>query len=464
MQDSTNEQATYNKKVPWLAHAIVSVIILAVAFGVISMMFSSKPEAKRWGGSRPAPSVAVEVTNLQAENYEIWIESYGTAEPLTQTNLVSDVSGRVISVEPKIRAGEAFREGDLLVKIDDRDFKIQLDIAESDAADANLRYLQEVAEAELAAQQWNKPPESEAARLLALREPQVAAAKAALNAAQARVEQAKLNLARTEIRAPFDGKVLRQMVDVGQVVSPSQSIAEIYSTDAIEVRLPIKIADLENLVLPESLDAQAESNLIAAAPSVRFSSKIGGKNYLWDGQIVRSEGAFDPATRMLYVVASINNPFIANEKRPAIRVGQFLQAEVQGQTLNDVYVIPRRAVSQDNVISIASEGFLKKHAIDPLWTDSRNVIVSASSSDADGTQLLSQNDKLILTPTANIVNGTRVKALGEADEMPSRGRPERVSQAEEKSKEASIKQTDSSEKIAANNKTASSANVSASQP
>lgn len=413
-QDNPNE--IYNKKVHWVAHFIVTLLIIAIAIFIISGLFSSKPQTRKWGGGE-APSVVVEITSLQQQDYAAWIDSYGTAESLTRTQLVAEVSGRVISVSPSIRAGGEFSKGDVLVELDDRNFRVEVDITASAVADAEVRYLQEVAQADLAAQEWNQRPINDAAKQLALRKPQVAAAKAALQAAKARLDKAKLDLERTQIRAPFDGKVLEQMIDIGQVVNPSQAIADIYGTDVVEVRLPIKIADLEHLMIPEDNDPSL------GRPRVLLNGEFGSRTYQWQGEIMRSEGAFDPATRMLYVVAQINDPFIADEQRPAIRIGQFLSAKIQGRVMQDVYVIPRRAVSQNYVVSVADQGLLRKRKVMPLWTDAKTVIVSAVAETDDGSLLsqtgslgssfgpLRSSDQLILTPTANLPEGTKVKSI-----------------------------------------------------
>ena len=410
--NNKNQQTTYNKKAPWVAHIIVSIVILIIAVLIVRAMFSSKPEARKWGGSQAAPTVAVDVMDLSVDNYEVWIESYGAAQPLTQTELVADVSGRVVSVAPNIRAGASFKKGDVLVRLEDRDFRIEVDIAKSAVAEANVSYLQELAEADFSAQQWNKQPKGEAAKLLALRKPQVAAAEAALRAAEARLMGAQLNLERTVIKAPFDGMVLSQSIDVGQVVTPTQTIASIYSTDVVEVRLPIKTAELEYFYLGENGSGSAQN------PRVRLYGDLGTKTYQWEGEIVRSEGAFDPTTRMLFLVAQVEAPFQATQQRPALRVGQFLSARIEGQQLNDVFVIPRQAVSQNNMVSVVDEGVLRKRPITPLWTDDKNVIVSASNSQVTGnaSNMLTPNDQLILTPTANIPDGTKVKSL--ADSLP----------------------------------------------
>ena len=401
-------------KAPWKTHAVVSVLLLVVAYLAVGAMFASKPEARKWGG-RPAAAVTVETTQLSPGDYQVWIDSYGSATPLTMTNLVSDVSGRVIQVSDNIRAGATFEPGDILLRIEPRDYQIAVDVAEAAVADAEVKYAQELAEAEIARQEWNIKPNSRAGKKLALREPQVKAALAALQSAKARLSQAKLDLERTEVKAPFRGKVLSQMVDLGQVVNPQQAIAEIYATDQLEIRLPVKTQDLHQLEI-------ARISNDGTAPQVILESSIGNEAYQWYGQIVRSEGAYDRDNRMLYVVARVNNPFVETDMAPAMRVGQFFEAKIEGKLLSNVFALPRRAVSQDNMVSIASEGQLRKMQVEPILTDTEKVVINARDEFGNNSTApsFSSDDQLILTPTANLVAGTRVKMIGE-ENTPKRG-------------------------------------------
>jgi RND family efflux transporter MFP subunit len=412
---STSIPQVEPRKVPWVTHSIVSIAIIAVAFfGVISM-FATKPEARKYG-SRPAPAVTVETTQLQPSDYQVWIDSYGSATPLTLTNLVSDVSGRVIEVSEKIRTGATFNAGDVLLRIEPRDYQIAVDVAAAAVAEAEVRYRQELAEQEIARQEWNIKPKGSSGKSLALREPQVKAALASLQSAKARLDQAKLDLDRTSIRAPFTGKVLQQRADIGQVVNPSQAIAEIYATEQLEIRLPIKTQDLHQIDV-NNLES------FATSPRVILESRLGDKTYQWFGEVVRSEGAYDRNNRMLYVVARVDNPFEATENAPAMRVGQFFEAKIEGHMLNNVFVLPRRAVTQDNQIAVVDEGQLLKLPVQPVWTDRDNVIIEALGSiemDTLEQRSFVAADQLILTPTANLASGTRVRLIGAEPERPRR--------------------------------------------
>ncbi len=413
-KDPVEVSKVSNKPVVWGVHFIVTIVIFIIAFSIIAAMFANKPSPRKWGGGPPS-SVGVETVQLEAYNYPVWIKSYGSAEPLTRTQLVSEVSGRVIKVDNKIRAGLSFKKGDILLTIDPRDYQIEIDVAKSTVANAWVKYKEELAQADVAERDWNATPESGVGRDLALRKPQVAAALASFNASKARLAKAELNLERTEVKAPFDGKILKQMVDLGQVLNPSQTIAEIYSTDFIEVRLPVKSQDLAHIKLPDYSNIQGnkpEKNQ-DHLPVVLFEGELGGKTYIWEGKLVRSEGVFDSSTRMLYVVAKLDNPFVSSAELPALRVGQFLRAKIEGNQLMNVYAIPRRAVSQSNMIAVANNGLLQKRSINPLWTDEDSVVISASSEINENTVAINSREQLILTPTANLATGTRVTSLND---------------------------------------------------
>jgi multidrug efflux system membrane fusion protein len=219
--DSNN---VYKKKVHWVAHIVAHIVVtnIAITVGMLSSLFSSKPQTRKWGGGEApnvvaeiaslkqqdlrkwggveAPNVAVEIASLQQQDFATWIDSYGTAESLTRTQLAAEVSGKVTKVSPNIRSGGAFSQGDVLVCLDDQNFRVAVDVNASVVADAEVRYSQEVAQADLAAQEWNERPNNDAAQLLALRKLQVVAAKAALQASKARLTNARLDLERTQIR------------------------------------------------------------------------------------------------------------------------------------------------------------------------------------------------------------------------------------------------------------------------
>ena len=169
--------------------------------------------------------------------------------PRTQSELVPEVAGRVIEVSPSLVSGGFFEKDDVLLRLDPRDYELAIVRTRAAIAQAELRLATERQEAALAQNEWellgNGRPTP-----LAMREPQIAEALAALASAQATLEQAGYNLERTVLRAPYAGRVRQERVDVGQYVVPGASVATLYAIDVAEVRLPIADKELAYVNLP----------------------------------------------------------------------------------------------------------------------------------------------------------------------------------------------------------------------
>ncbi len=395
---------------------LIPLAILAFAIVIAKVLLSNKPEAKRFGG-REAQPMLVETKQLTAIDYQPWIESQGVVNAHTQTRLSAQVSGRVTYLDEKLRRGARFAQGDVLLKIEQADYLVEVQVAQADVANAESALQQELAQKEVAEREWNLRPKDEKARALVLREPQVKAARAALKAAQARLERAQLNLERTVIKAPYDGRVLERFVDVGQVINANTQVAEIFSADKLEVRLPVKNRDLE--VLDFQQLQQTKSETASLTNSVKFEAQVGRQTYSWSGHIVRIEGAIDNASRQLHVIAGVRDASAAENPNYQLKVGSFVKAFIAGKTLQDVFAIPRESISQKNEIALKIDGKLTKVAVDPIWLDQDFVVVEAGSpSIAQAVQ--TNAAEIVLTPVSNLANGTRIATKDEVDSKAKR--------------------------------------------
>lgn len=260
---------------------------------------------------------------------------------------------------------------------------------------------QALAEAEArsvqAAEDWQRLGNEGEAPSLVLREPQLEAAKARVISAQSGLRKAQLDLERTKIVAPFAGRVLRKMVDVGQVVSVNTMLAEIYATDSVEIRLPLRNRDLPFIDLPESyrfagVDPQRELPVI-------ISSDLTGPSS-WEARLVRTEGAIDESARQLHVIAQIADPFgKANESRAPLKIGQYVTAEMPGRTVSEAIVIPNNTIYQGSYVYVVEDGTLRRKDIEVAWQDDAEAIVAAG---------LQVGDELVLTPLGQVTSGIRV--------------------------------------------------------
>ncbi len=372
-------------------------VILAVLLLVALIFFSGRPEAKR-EVNRETAQMAVEAVTLQPQDYPVQVQSYGTVQPRTQSLLVAQVSGAITRLEPELREGSFFKKGDLLLEIDPRDASANVKIAEASLMDARQALQEEKARAQQAAIDWKRLSRDEEPNELVLRKPQLLAAESRLVSAQANLDKARLALERTRVVAPFDGRVLQKFVDLGQVVSPNSQLAEIYATDVVEVRLPIRNRDLVYIDLPETYSDAANSQ--DSLPDVTLRSNL-ISSQSWLGKVVRTEGAIDTTARQLHVVAQIDQPFAAASNDGAtIKIGQYVTAMIEGRTVNGALVIPDAAVYQNSFVYLVEDNRLQRKTIDIAWQNSEEVVVAAG---------LEAGQRLVVTPLGQITSGTPVR-------------------------------------------------------
>ena len=365
-----------------------AVAIIGIAFAIMLAKSAKKPESQI-----PQPKLpAVEVQIAEATRHTYRIQSQGTALPRTSIRLVSEVSGKVVSVAESFDVGQIFAKGDVLLKIDARDYELALAQARSQVAQAQLRLQMEVKEADVVRREWQLLNQGEPTGLQA-REPQLASARAALEAALAAEEAAKRNLDRCEIRAPFDGMVARAGVRPGQFAALATPLGELFATDVAEVRLPLIASDLSFIDLPRP----GAKIALGQAPKVTLS----GWGAEWVGRVVRSEGTVDPLNRMVYVVAQITDPYgLPNDTVAPLRSGMFVQASIEGRTQEGVVVLPRHALRGKNQVWIVSENKLTFRTVKVAFADAKQVIVAAG---------IQPGEQVVVSLLAAVVDGMGVK-------------------------------------------------------
>jgi len=268
-------------------------------------------------------------------------------------------------------------------------------------ADAKQMLAEEQARGEQALIDWERLGNEGLAPTLVLREPQMQAAQARVSSAEAGLTKAKLDLERTAIRAPYDGRVLSQMVELGQVVSVNTQLGEIYSTDIAEVRLPIRNNDLRFVDLPE----RAGSSI----PVSVFSELV--SNHVWEAQIVRTEGAIDDTARQLHVIAEIPSPFESGDGLWSLKIGEYVTAKIAGRELQDVIMIPASAIYQGSFAYVVEEGLLQRRELDIAWSNESEALVVAG---------LAAGDELVTTLLGQVTSGVAVKVKGKGPVRQSR--------------------------------------------
>ncbi|WP_100913795.1 efflux RND transporter periplasmic adaptor subunit [Pseudoalteromonas spongiae] len=404
---------------------VMPVLILIVAGIIVSVIFKNPPTAKRFGGAKQAQLI-VDAKTIEPRSYRVQVASYGIVKPRTQSILVAQVSGEISFISDSLRDGGFFEKGQMLLSIDERDYLAEVKIAEASLLSAKQALVEEQARGKQALADWQRLGSGDAPSDLVLRKPQLAAQQANVLSAQAKLEKAQLALERTKIVAPFSGRVLKKHVDIGQVVSNNAQLAEIFATDKVEIRLPINNKDLAFINLPEVYQSGEKTNQNSL---VTFNSDLIGEQ-IWQGTLVRTEGAINDASQQLYVVAQIEDPYSTpvSGQNP-VKIGQYVSATIKGREIPNALVIPNNAIYQGSYVYVLDkENQLLRKDISLAWQGESESLVATG---------LMANERLVVTPLGQVSSGTRVAVIGETPAK-KRDSEQRVTKLKEIAKQRGI--------------------------
>ncbi|MCG8599629.1 MAG: efflux RND transporter periplasmic adaptor subunit [Verrucomicrobiales bacterium] len=378
-----------------LFRILAPLVIVGAAVLIARHLIASKPEPRTF--DMPPQITKVEATRLKPESYQVYLDTQGTIRPRTTTTLIPEVSGRIVEVSPNFRDGGFFEKEEVLLRLEKVDYETALVVAETGVAEAERALQEEKIRSDQALENWRRLGKGNTPSDLVLRKPQLAEAEARLRAAKAQVKKAERDLDRTDVKAPFAGRIIEQMVDVGQYVSQNTQLGRAFATDSMEVRLPLTNHQLSFVDLPAP---GAESG-----PDVLITGQVGRESEQWQGRVVRVDSAIDEASRQLFVVAEIQDPYHlrTGEVSPLLKIGMFVDALVKGRELQNVFVLPRKAVRVGGeVIVIDAENKIERRRVDPLWSEDEKVVVAADSGG------LKEGEVVCLTPLAYPANGAEV--------------------------------------------------------
>ncbi len=375
----------------------VVLAVLASGAVLVGLVFFTKGEPTT---AAPAPLVpAVRVAVAEPETTGLSVVTHGTVAPRTESELVAEVPGRVVLVSPSLEAGGFFSAGDELLRLDGREHEIDVERARASVKLASSEA--RLADAELARRREPSKRGIASSADLEQFESRAAVARASLDQVEANLAQAELDLERTVVRAPFDGRVRERRVDLGQFVSPGVSLARIFAVDYAEVRLPIRTEDLSYVDVPLGVGVDG---IAALDVPVTLRAELGGEEREWPARLVRAEGEIDLTTRMLNVVARVEDPYArhANDRSP-LPVGLFVRAEIDGRQLEAAYVLPTMAIRDRNRVFLAdADDRLRFRDVKVVRRAGNEVVIAAG---------LDPGDRVIVSPLPNVTEGMRVRAL-----------------------------------------------------
>ena len=377
------------------AKLLLPILVLAAGVAVTAAIIKARPEVDRQPAAAPAP--LVRVVEVRLGELPLNVYAQGTVEPRSEATLVAQVGGRIERVARQFAAGAFFRRGQTLVWIEDADYRLAVAQAEAAVAQTRVGLEREKAEAALALAEWAELGEGEASPLTR-REPQLAQARAALAASEASLEQARLNLTRTRVQAPYDGRVRGKQADIGQFVAPGTPLATVYSTDVAEIRVPVQRHELAFL----DLDL-GRGDFGDQGPVVHLSGDAGGGRQSWSGRVVRADGGFDPRTRMLGLYVEVADPFGRQSAGgDVLPMGLFVEAEIQGRVAEEVAVLPRAALRDGGRVLVATDDRLLYRSVEVVRTLSDEVVIGGG---------LEAGELVCVSNLETVVDGMRIRTL-----------------------------------------------------
>ncbi|MCP4688457.1 MAG: efflux RND transporter periplasmic adaptor subunit [Desulfobacterales bacterium] len=387
------------KPIKIIIHIILVLLITGLGFWAYGALKAKKTDIKRKRHHVPAPIVRVE--RVVAGSQAVVIEAEGTVKASREIRLAPRVGGRVVSISPALVDGGAFKKGETLLTIDPVDYELAASLARTRIKDSESALAIAREEADAAREEWRllhadgaeTAPDPPA---LVARLPQLAAARARVEAHRVDLQKALLNLERTRIRAPFSGRVSEENVDVGQYVTAGQSLATLFSTEAVEIVIPLEDESLYWFHVPGFTPGEGPGAW------VMVHARLAGRDRIWPGRVVRAGGKVDVSTRMINVVARVKEPY---KTKPPLAVGLFVRVKIQGRTLENAAVIPRSASRENGVVWVVDEdGRLRFRQVEPARFFTNQVLIRSG---------LETGDRIVTSTPRVVTDGMKVRTADE---------------------------------------------------
>jgi RND family efflux transporter MFP subunit len=372
---------------------IIPIVILAAGIAAMAIFFNMKKPPEQKDKVDKTPIVAVE--NISVAPMTLEVNSYGMVKPKYETELVAQVNGEIVELNDIFVRGGLVKKGQLLARIDPSDYHAALIDAQATMASARAALEKELAQGQVAEQEWKQITNTSPTEL-SLRKPQLAQELARVKAAQASVLRAERNLERTEIRAPYNAMIDSRHIGLGSFVGVGSKIGHVLGTAIAEIRLPVADNQLAFLVKTESTKQGVDAK-------VKLLGTYAGKDTQWQAIIARSEGVIDSKSRMSYLVAEINDPYLLNSASDSnevpLRFGSYVNAKIMGYDINQAALVPRYLVVNGKVALLDNESKLHYAVIDIVRQQGSDVIVT------DGLQ---EGDQLIVSALDYPVDGMKL--------------------------------------------------------
>ena len=375
----------------------ICLVLVAIGAAALYLIFTTEPVAERETQTRQT-AMLVEVTQAEQGDFHPTIQALGTVTAAQEITLTPRVAGEVVELSAAFDPGGFVRQGDILVRIDEADYRNVLAQRESELQQAisNLEMEQgQSAKAEMDFEQLGKEvPEDR--RSLILREPQLRSAEAAVQSARAAVDQARLDLERTAVRAPFDAQVLSREVNLGSQVASGDPLARLAGVDTYWVETTIPLDKLRWLSFYD--------NRQEVPSAVRIAHRTA-----WDegqervGYLYRLIGELEGETRLARVLVAVDDPLAlsaASPNEPALMIGTYVECFIEGREIADALRLRREYVRNDDTVWLMRNGALAIQPVDVLFRDADYAYIRGG---------LEAGDQVVITSLSTVREGVPLR-------------------------------------------------------
>lgn len=379
-----------------ILRVILPLVIIIIGGLFTVYLLKTSPKSKRQPPLRQAR--LVEVVSIEPSDVPIKINAMGTVIAAQEVDLKSQVSGKIMELSPELIRGGIFEKNQMLMKIEPDDYELLVEQRESDVAAAETNLKLEYGNQAVAEQEYKllEGVVSENDKELVLRKPQLISSLSSLQAVKARLQQAKIDLERTNIVAPFNSIVKNKYIDLGAMVSQSTTLVTLTGTDEYWVEVMVPVNQLKWIEVPR------QNNDAGSAARIYNSSAWGNETYR-TGSVIRLSPDIETRGQMAKLLVSVKDPLSLNTKIVGneLLLGSYVRVEIQGQTVKSAHVLDRGLLHDgDNIWLLTSDNTLDIKPVDVIYRGENEVVIY---------DRISSSDKIITTDLAAPVEGMSLR-------------------------------------------------------
>ena len=387
----------------WTKTLFICIAILLLAAVAVGAIFLTEPTAQRTSASKQT-AMLVEVAPVERGTFRPTIVAMGSVRAEQEIVLSPRVSGQIVAIAESFTPGGFVEEGEVLLQIDPADYEAALLQRQSELRQASAELEMELGRQDLAKRDYEQLEKaiSEQYKALVLRAPQLNTARAAVEAAEAAVRQAELDLERTRIHAPFAAHILSREAHVGSQVAPGQSLGQLVGVESYWVEATVPVSALRWIDFPADAGSTGSGARVrnrAAWPADTFRA----------ARVHRLIGALENPTRLARVLLTVTDP-LAHEPGsaglPPLMVGSFVEARIEGKPIEDVIRMDRDYLRQNDTVWVNEDGVLRIRAPEIVFRDADYAYVRAG---------LSEEDRIVTTHLATVLDGASLRLEGESE-------------------------------------------------